>query len=108
MNDSITSLAEPSEAFPYTPPTEEIKKKYAHIFEIDDPLPPRFFKVMFDKLIAGILLGFSLPILLLLKIAYVIEGLLIPENKGPMLFYYWGVSAGKKIKKWKNSKIIRK
>ena len=40
-------------------------------------------------------------ILVLLKIAYVIEGLLIPENKGAMLFYYWGISGGKKIKKWK-------
>ena len=26
---------------------------------------------------------------------------MIPENKGPMLFYYWGVSNGKKFKKWK-------
>ena len=37
----------------------------------------------------------------MLKIAYVIEGLLIPENRGPMLFYYWAMSGGKKIKKWK-------
>ena len=38
---------------------------------------------------------------MILKIAYVIEGFLIPENKGPMLFYYWGISQGKKMKKWK-------
>ena len=37
---------------------------------------------MFDKLVAAVLLTISLPILLLLKIAYVIEGVLIPENKG--------------------------
>ena len=37
----------------------------------------------------------------MLKIAYVIEGFLIPENRGPMLFYYWAMSGGKKIKKWK-------
>ena len=36
-----------------------------------------------------------------MKVAFVIEGLIIPENKGPMLFFYWGVSAGKDIKKWK-------
>ena len=50
---------------------------------------------------AAVLLVFSLPILLLLKIAYVVEGIWIPSNKGPMLFYYWGVSGGKKMKKWK-------
>jgi lipopolysaccharide/colanic/teichoic acid biosynthesis glycosyltransferase len=42
-----------------------------------------------------------MPILLAIKFCYVIEGILIPENKGPMFFYYWGVSAGKRIKKWK-------
>ena len=31
-----------------------------------------------------------------LKIAYILEGIFIPENKGPMLFYYWGISGGKK------------
>ena len=101
MTDSAISPPEPTEAFPYTPPTDEIKDKYAHIFGITEPLPSRFFKLAFDKFIAAVLLVFSLPILLLLKIAYVIEGILIPENKGPMFFYYWGVSGGKKMKKWK-------
>jgi lipopolysaccharide/colanic/teichoic acid biosynthesis glycosyltransferase len=101
MTDSTISPPEPTEAFPYTPPTDEIKLKYAHIFEIAAPLPTRFFKLAFDKLAAAVLLAFSLPILLLLKIAYVIEGILIPDNKGPMFFYYWGVSGGNKMKKWK-------
>lgn len=97
----MTDVFEPSEAFPYTPPTSGIKERYADIFKMDGPLPTRFFKLSFDKLVAAVLLTFSLPVLLLLKIAYVIEGILIPENKGPMFFYYWGVSGGKKIKKWK-------
>lgn len=101
MTDSAFSSSEPSEAFPYTPPTDEIMAKYAHIFEITDPLPVRFSKLAFDKIFALVLLIFSLPILILLKIAYLIEGILIPENRGPMLFYYWGVSGGKKMKKWK-------
>jgi lipopolysaccharide/colanic/teichoic acid biosynthesis glycosyltransferase len=83
------------------PPADEIKVEYAHIFGLKDGLPPRFFKTLFDKVLALVLLLISLPILLLLKIAYVIEGIVIPENKGPMLFYYWGVSGGNKIKKWK-------
>jgi len=101
MSESLNNIQEPTEAFPYTPPTEEIKKKYAHIFKITHTLPSRFYKVAFDKLLAITLFISSLPILLILKIAYIFEGIFIPENRGPMLFYYWGVSGGKKIKKWK-------
>ena len=101
MTDTIKKVIEPTEAFPYTPPTEEIKTKFAHVFEISGPIPSRFFKTLFDKLIAIILLSISLPILLLLKVSYIVEGILIPENKGPMLFYYWGISSGKMMKKWK-------
>lgn len=101
-------IEEPKEAFPYKPPTEEIKLKYSYIFELKEPLQPRFFKSAFDKLIALILLIISAPILLLLKIAYVIEGLLIQENAGPMFFYYWAVSEGKKIPKYKIRLIKQK
>ena len=97
----MSNYQEPIEAFPYTSPTDEIKAKYAHIFALEEGLPERFSKTLFDKVLALMLLSFSLPILLLLKFAYVIEGILIPENRGPMLFYYWGVSGGKKMKKWK-------
>ena len=64
-------------------------------------MPHRYPKLIFDKVLSLFLFSISLPILLILKICFVIEGFLIPENKGPMLFYYWGISAGKKIKKWK-------
>jgi lipopolysaccharide/colanic/teichoic acid biosynthesis glycosyltransferase len=97
----MSEFREPSEAFPYAAPTSEIKTKYSHIFEITDPLPPRNGKVIFDKVVAAIMLVLTLPILLLLKCAFVIEGFLVPENKGPMFFYYWGISGSKKIKKWK-------
>ncbi len=97
----MTKLDEPSEAFPYKPPSDEVKNKYSHIFDLKGDLPPRFIKTIFDKTIALTLLIIIIPILLLLKISYVIEGLILPENKGPMLFYYWGVSGGRKIKKWK-------
>ena len=73
----------------------------AHIFELQGSLPPRFFKSLFDKIFASIVLIFTIPILLLLKIAFIVEGIIVRENKGPMLFYYWGISRGKKIKKWK-------
>jgi lipopolysaccharide/colanic/teichoic acid biosynthesis glycosyltransferase len=100
---------EPKEAFPYKPPTAEIRQRYAHIFELTEPLRPRFFKTAFDKLVALVLLLLlSTPILLLLKMAYVIEGWLIPENAGPMFFYYWGVSAGRQIPKYKIRLIKQK
>lgn len=97
----MNKIIEPKEAFPYKPPTEEIKQKYKHIFELKEPLPQRFFKTAFDKLLALLMLIISIPIMLLLKIAYLIEGWLLPENAGPMFFYYWGISAGKKIPKYK-------
>ena len=92
---------EPTEAFPYRAPTEKIREKYAHIFQLTGPLPSRFFKSFFDKVVATILLLLSLPILLLLKLAFLIEGYLIPENKGPMFFFYNAVSAGRVVPKYK-------
>ena len=98
---TINSQDEPREAFPYKPPTEEILKKYPHIFQLVEPLPPRFFKILFDKLIAIAFLLLSAPILLLLKIAFLLEGFFVADNAGPMFFYYNGVSAGKIIPKFK-------
>jgi lipopolysaccharide/colanic/teichoic acid biosynthesis glycosyltransferase len=97
MNDN----SEPAEAFPYKPPSDEIKEKYAHIFELEGPLKNRFFKTIFDKVVAFLLLVAASPILLLVKIAYVVEGWLFPENSGPMFFHYNAISAGKVIPKYK-------
>lgn len=97
----MVTNTEPTEAFPYEPPSAEIKFKYSHIFEMKECLQTRFFKTLFDKVIAALFLMASVPVFILLKICYLIEGIIIPENKGPMLFYYWGISGGKKIKKWK-------
>ena len=97
----MNNKTEPKEAFPYKPPAEEIRQKYRHIFELDKPLPERLPKLIFDKLVASLLLLGAAPALLLLKIAYLIEGLLIPENAGPMFFSYNAVSAGKIIPKYK-------
>ena len=68
----MTSNLEPKEAFPYMPPTDEVRLKYQHIFELDASLPPRFFKVLFDKVVAFFLLVLAAPILLLVKIAHII------------------------------------
>ena len=98
---NIKIFIEPTEAFPYKPPTDQIRDKYAYIFQLLEPLPTRHFKNLFDKTIALILLALSLPIFLSLKLAFLIEGWLIPENSGPMFFFYNAVSADRVIPKYK-------
>ena len=97
----MQNAIEPVEAFPYKPPSSGILEKYAYIFNLKEPLPSRFLKTIFDKFVAAILLLLSSPILLILKFAFLIEGWIIPENKGNMFFYYNAVSAGKVIHKYK-------
>jgi lipopolysaccharide/colanic/teichoic acid biosynthesis glycosyltransferase len=97
----MSQTIEPKEAFPYMPPTLDIQLKYKHIFNISKPLPMRFFKVLFDKFVAIAMLIIAAPIFLVLKIAYFIEGWILPENAGPLLFYYNAVSAGQIIPKYK-------
>lgn len=93
--------AEPNEAFPYKAPDEHVKEKYASLFEIQEPVSIGFFKLLFDKLVAFTILTCCLPIILLLLVLNYFEGILIPANRGPLFFYYYGVSHGKVFKKWK-------
>lgn len=97
----MSQAPEPKEAFPYKPPSEQIKDKYQHIFALKEPLPERLPKLIFDKFVAVFALVFASPTLLLLRIAYLIEGLIIPANRGPMFFFYYAMSAGKQIPKYK-------
>jgi lipopolysaccharide/colanic/teichoic acid biosynthesis glycosyltransferase len=94
-------MQEPLKAFPYRPPSKKIRVMYGYIFKLEKKLPTRFSKLIFDKFISLILVFISLPFLIFLKIVYLIEGTLIPENKGPMFFYYNAVSAGKVVRKYK-------
>ena len=64
-----TDSAEPDEAFPYKPPSDEVKNKYANIFELQGPLKSRFLKTVFDKVVSALLLIVASPVLLVLKIA---------------------------------------
>ncbi len=95
-------MNEPEQAFPYKPPSDYIKNKYNHLFKLDSEIPLNILKLIFDKsisLVLIILLGF--PILIFLKILYIIEGILIPANAGPLIYYYYAVSQGKVFKKYK-------
>ncbi|WP_419176485.1 sugar transferase [Desulfosediminicola sp.] len=92
---------EPKEAFPYTPPSEEIREKYKQIFEMEGPLKVPLPKLIFDKMVALFFFILTSPMLVSLFIANWLEGVILPENRGPLFFYYYGVSHGKKFKKWK-------
>lgn len=95
----IYSLDELS--FPYKPPTLKIKQIYSYIFSSHFSLHSRYLKFLFDKLAALFFLIATSPIIIFLKLAFIIEGILIPENKGPMFFSYNAVSQGKVFPKYK-------
>lgn len=106
MTKSNRPNSEPKEAFPYKKPSKELKEKYSHIFNLEDSLPQRLFKLVFDKVFSVIVLVIAAPILLALWLAYKFEGLLIPSHSGPMFYYYDAISAGKRISKYK-IRVIR-
>ena len=95
------NFKEPIGAFPYKPPSEEIKRNYKYIFEMESSLDFRFFKRFFDIFLSLTILIFCIPIILVIKISYVLEGLIIKDNSGPILFFYYAVSQGKVFKKYK-------
>jgi lipopolysaccharide/colanic/teichoic acid biosynthesis glycosyltransferase len=88
-------------SFPYKPPTDYIKQKYSYIFHEHFSIKQKFFKLFFDKVAALVFLIITLPIIVLLKLAFIIEALFIPENRGPMFFAYNAVSEGKVFPKYK-------
>jgi len=94
-------MNEPKKAFPYKPPSDLIKKKYSYIFHEQFSIKQKNLKLLFDKIVAIIFLSITLPIVIFLKIAFIIEGLVIPENKGPMFFSYNAISQGKVFPKYK-------
>jgi len=94
-------MKEPTKAFPYKPPSIEIKQRFSYIFANQFSLKSRYLKLFFDKFVAFVLLLVTLPIIIFLKLAFILEGLLIPENKGSMFFSYNAVSQGKIFPKYK-------
>jgi lipopolysaccharide/colanic/teichoic acid biosynthesis glycosyltransferase len=97
----MSQQEEPKEAFPYKAPSQEIKDRYAALFLLDQPVKVRLPKRLFDLILSSSILLFCLPIILMLFILNFLEGIFIPENRGPLFFYYNGMSQGKPFKKYK-------
>lgn len=100
-NTPEPGLKEPTEAFPYVPPTPEIREKYKELFDLKDPLPYPWTKFVFDKVFSSLILLCCIPIFLFLWCFNIINGLIRPEDQGPLFFCYNAVSCGKVFKKWK-------
>jgi lipopolysaccharide/colanic/teichoic acid biosynthesis glycosyltransferase len=94
-------IKEPKKAFPYRKPSLKLLKRYSYIFSLNKPLPERLSKLFFDKFFSFIILFFSVPLFMILKLLFIIEGIFLPENKGPMFFSYNAVSQGKVFPKYK-------
>ena len=88
-------------AFPYKPPSKLIKQKYSYIFDKQLIIQQKLSKLVFDKLASLLFLIITLPIIFFLKLAFILEGIIIRENKGPMFFSYNAVSQGKIFPKYK-------
>ena len=95
------STSEPIESFPYKPPTSDLKDMYQEVFALQQKIEPSLLKLFFDKLLSLPLVLISIPIFGVLKFIYVIEGVFIKENRGPLFFYYFAVSGGNVFKKYK-------
>jgi len=97
----MSVIDEPKEAFLYKPPSNKIKEEFKDIFRLKNPVKPPLIKIIFDKIVAAIILLACLPIIFLLYLWNKVEGIIFPENKGPLFFFYYAVSAGKKFRKYK-------
>lgn len=96
---------EPAEAFVCRPPSQNTREEFPHVFALSQPLPERWIKLLFDKTVALIALTLLSPVIGLLWLANLVEGWLIPENRGPFVFSYVAGSAGRQFRKHKIRQI---
>ncbi|MAS60363.1 MAG: hypothetical protein CMQ07_04565 [Gammaproteobacteria bacterium] len=92
---------EPVEAFPYRPPSEKIKQQFSEYFDPHFVARTRYFKRSFDVLGAAVVLVITSPLVFVFVIAYALEGIFLPKNRGWPFYFYYGITKGKRFKKWK-------
>jgi lipopolysaccharide/colanic/teichoic acid biosynthesis glycosyltransferase len=91
----------PDPAFPYLPASEEIKRQYRYLLELEHPPDVRHCKTAFDKIVsAGVLLVLS-PVFALVFLAYLLDGLVHPAHRGSIFVAYMAASRGRPFAKYK-------
>lgn len=85
----------------YNIPAEEIKTRYKDIFSLTQPLGDRLSKVILDKALSLTMLFLVSPIIIMVGIAYFLDGLIHPEHKGSIFASYTSCSCNRKFMKYK-------
>jgi lipopolysaccharide/colanic/teichoic acid biosynthesis glycosyltransferase len=78
-----------------------IRNRFKNIFALKQPLNNRISKEIFDKLLAFLSIPVVFPLIFLIIIAMLIEGLFFSDCKGPIFASYWSYSKGEKFIKYK-------
>ncbi len=78
-----------------------IRNRFKDIFALKQPLNSRISKEVLDKLLVLLSLQVVFPLIFLIIIAILIEGLFFPDCKGPIFASYFSYSKGKKFIKYK-------
>jgi len=94
-------ITEDPRAFPYQPPSSALVNRFQCIFREAHCLRNRRLKCCTDILFSVVALVLTAPFCLLIAILIWVDGLLRPENAGPLLDPYIAASAGRKFLKLK-------
>ena len=94
-------MKEDKKAFPYKPPSKKVQEKYKRIFTLTSPIGERPCKFIFDRLLSIILIFATLPFFIVILIAYFINGVIYPEDKGSIFAPYIAITRSRKFKKLK-------
>jgi lipopolysaccharide/colanic/teichoic acid biosynthesis glycosyltransferase len=96
----MSNYIEPAEAFPYKRPSQQLLDEYRHL-ELLDSIPLPIWKLFVDKISSILALCFCLPFLIVYVTIFLFEYMFSPKSRGPMLYWYWAYSQGRRFKKYK-------
>jgi lipopolysaccharide/colanic/teichoic acid biosynthesis glycosyltransferase len=88
-------------AFPYLPPSDEVRERYRFLIERKDPLEVRLIKTVFDKVFSGCILLALSPLFVVVFMAYLVDGLIHSEHRGSVFAAYVAISRGQEFAKYK-------
>jgi lipopolysaccharide/colanic/teichoic acid biosynthesis glycosyltransferase len=90
-----------SEEYRYRQPDKTIRERYGKVFALTGPLEDRGLKVLFDKVLALVILVCLTPLLVIVTLIYFFDMLFFPDDRGPLFSGYYGASREEKFMKYK-------